>query len=327
MKLKKIEASNYRSFENIDVELSEGINVIFGETDTGKSNIFRLLSLWAFNGSGDSFITAGEKKCTIDIDGIKLEKGRKGKGLNRYSYKDEVYDNVGINCPDEINNITKIKEVSFGNISKKINFISQKKPFFIIGENKFDNAKILGHISNIHVIHGAIKIGNKKLRSTKKDLQNNEMDFEAKKTELQEYKNLKEVKVELNECNELIDEIEKLNIDIVNIEFMRDNLIEVIKDSKKIDNELDKLSGIEDIDFEELIKLNDKIDIVTEMNYELLFVCSEELKIKSDISLCDDDIKVCDLGIKELVSKIDICPITNDKMPKTCKEKILKNGN
>lgn len=40
MKIKKIVIQNYKSIKNIDITLSEKVNVFIGENSVGKSNIF-----------------------------------------------------------------------------------------------------------------------------------------------------------------------------------------------------------------------------------------------------------------------------------------------
>jgi predicted ATP-dependent endonuclease of OLD family len=43
MKLAKIHIENYRNFHNTDIELNEGVNVVVGANNTGKSNLLRVI--------------------------------------------------------------------------------------------------------------------------------------------------------------------------------------------------------------------------------------------------------------------------------------------
>ena len=45
MFLKKLIVKNYKIFENIQIELNNGLNIFIGENDSGKSTILEVLSI------------------------------------------------------------------------------------------------------------------------------------------------------------------------------------------------------------------------------------------------------------------------------------------
>ncbi len=45
MYIKEIKISNYRNFKNASIPFHEGINVIIGHNNTGKSNLLRAIGL------------------------------------------------------------------------------------------------------------------------------------------------------------------------------------------------------------------------------------------------------------------------------------------
>lgn len=42
MYIKKIKLQNYRNYDELDVELVNGVNIIYGENATGKTNFLNL---------------------------------------------------------------------------------------------------------------------------------------------------------------------------------------------------------------------------------------------------------------------------------------------
>lgn len=45
MYIKEIKISNFRNFKNASVSFHEGVNVIIGHNNTGKSNLLRAIGL------------------------------------------------------------------------------------------------------------------------------------------------------------------------------------------------------------------------------------------------------------------------------------------
>ena len=45
MYISSIKIKNFRNFDNIDIDFHEGVNVLIGHNNSGKSNLLRALSL------------------------------------------------------------------------------------------------------------------------------------------------------------------------------------------------------------------------------------------------------------------------------------------
>jgi chromosome segregation ATPase len=66
--LTKIEIENFKSYEKIVIDLTEGINVIYGDPQAGKSNIFRALDLLMSNRPrGGKFMPNFTTKCETHV--------------------------------------------------------------------------------------------------------------------------------------------------------------------------------------------------------------------------------------------------------------------
>lgn len=90
--IKNIRVNNYRSLENVELELEE-INILIGQNNVGKSNLMKALDM-AFNGSriiseDDIYVKEGEhltkgKKAIIDIKICPIEDGEIKKDFSDF---------------------------------------------------------------------------------------------------------------------------------------------------------------------------------------------------------------------------------------------------
>lgn len=96
MYIKKIQLNNFRNYKKQEIELSEGINLFFGDNAQGKTNILESIFLCAI---GKSFrakkekelINLDEKYATIEIDFEKAD--RSGKIKIELNDKKIIYSN------------------------------------------------------------------------------------------------------------------------------------------------------------------------------------------------------------------------------------------
>jgi len=163
-----VKIKNYRSLKNIELEMG-GINVIFGDSDSGKTNFFRALRDFAFNTRGIDFVTHGEKSSMVSIDNkVKWEKG---KGINKYTVGKKPFTNVGQSCPEEASDVHGLKEIDFGQkVVKRLNFIDQFESHFIVSQSEQDSAKIVTSlIPGINMILEGSRQAVLKLRHLKQD--------------------------------------------------------------------------------------------------------------------------------------------------------------
>ena len=65
MRIKKLKVENFRNLENLDIEFSEGVNIIYGNNAQGKTNIIESIYIFSF---GKSF------RANKDIELLKFDK-------------------------------------------------------------------------------------------------------------------------------------------------------------------------------------------------------------------------------------------------------------
>lgn len=136
-------------------------------TVTHNSNLVRALRDWAFNAGGTSFITEGATTCRIAVavganEKVVFEKSAAGKvGASRYvtveaeTHAKHSYEKIGLTVPQEVQEVTKIKEIQIDDLKVKIHFAEQAEPWFLLSPSLWTPAKVskvIGRIAGIDAL-------------------------------------------------------------------------------------------------------------------------------------------------------------------------------
>ena len=112
MRIKKLKVENFRNLENLDIEFSEGVNIIYGNNAQGKTNIIESIYIFSF---GKSF------RANKDIELLKFDKEYFLSNIKIMKKDRELEMDFGF---DKISNKKMIK----------VNGVIQKKISDIIGK-------------------------------------------------------------------------------------------------------------------------------------------------------------------------------------------------
>ena len=112
MRIKKLKVENFRNLENLDIEFSEGVNIIYGNNAQGKTNIIESIYIFSF---GKSF------RANKDIELLKFNKEYFLSNIKIMKKDRELEMDFGF---DKISNKKMIK----------VNGVIQKKISDIIGK-------------------------------------------------------------------------------------------------------------------------------------------------------------------------------------------------
>jgi exonuclease SbcC len=216
---------NFRTYKDIDLSFSAGVNMIVGESDQGKSNITRALQLLFKNTpSGSSYVTKGERDCSVscNIDDNIIERKRE-KDKNIYVINDETFTAMRTNIPDQI--------VEASNISD-INFQTQFDPHFLLSESAGAVARKLNKIANIEKIDVIIKSVNALCLDNRRKITDATEKSDSITQQLEEFKYLAELEAELNRLIELDKHITELNN---SCSYIQESLNQLNQNTDKID--------------------------------------------------------------------------------------------
>ncbi len=262
--IKKITLENFQSHKYSQIELDQGMNVIVGQSDSGKSAIIRGIKWVLYNEpSGDFFIREGEKECSVSLEfsDSTILKRYRSKSKNQYiltknNGEELTFEGFGSTIPEEIIDTIGIKKIYLdSNESNSINIGEQLEGAFLLSEKTSTRASAIGRLVGVNIIDEALVEVLKDIRAlniTKKGL--DELILNLSK-EIEEYDYLKDLKLKLNKVKLINSQLNKSNLKLQNlekakdkllqIEFEKDGLIKISKRLQVIDTLNDTIQGID----------------------------------------------------------------------------------
>lgn len=270
--LKSISSYNFQSHKSTIIDFCDGLNVITGSSDSGKSSVIRAFR-WVYENrpSGDSIKNWDSKKEDAVSVGIQLSEGSVCKerisGKVKYLLDSEKgsyeFEAIRSDVPQEI--------IEFFNLSE-YNIQTQHDPYFLLNDSSGEVAKKLNSLVGLDIIDTIFKNLNSKILGLKRSIE------ESEKTH-----------IFLNEQLKGLSWIDQAEIDL--------NKLEDIETALKQDNA--KFDDIEEIVTrcnsiaEELIKIQPLKILEKSVN-----------KIYDDLLLYKQDQKKCD-DILSLIQSIE----------------------
>lgn len=159
--IKKMVIKNFQAHENKTLEFSDGINLIVGSGDVGKTSIMRALRWNLFNAiSGNKFIRRGAKKASVSVY---MDSGRsilreRTKSINRYEMDGEEFKAFGQGPVEEILQAHKIRE--------DISFQNQHDGAFLLSWGTGEVTKFLNGLIDLELMSDTLRELNLQYRRT-----------------------------------------------------------------------------------------------------------------------------------------------------------------
>jgi len=290
--IKKLTIKNYQSHKDSEFIFTEGINVIIGDSDVGKSAIKRAIRKTLFNRPlGTSFIRQGTKQCNIIIE---TEKGVVERAIgkdNYYKVNEDEFRSVGSDVPEDVKDVLNIGEI---NVQNQLD-----KHFLILGSGG-EIASTLNEVLNIDEIDKSISHCSSKVRSLDKEVSIMKAQLEEEKEELKKYNNLDEIIKKIDKWKEDEDELSDKRHRI-------NDIYAIVKTINEIQAEQDKYKDVTIIiaKINKLDKEITKLEKIEEEAYLLGMLCDDIAEAKNkiveykDIDKIIEKIIVLDLTIHE----------------------------
>lgn len=216
--LKKVTLINFQSHKNSVIEFDEGLNVIVGPSDSGKSAIIRGIKWALYNDPlGDYFIREGETETSVTLEFSNNIKIKRLRNRSRNAYilynitGDEiVFEGFGSKVPEEIVEILSIKKIPLdSNETDAINLSEQLEGAFLLSENGSVRASAIGRLVGVNLIDDALKETLKDIRNISINKKTMSETVEKIDRELIKYNYLDELKIKIDK----IDAIKRMIIE------------------------------------------------------------------------------------------------------------------
>lgn len=159
--IERLELVNFESHTHTIVDFSQGVNIITGNSDAGKSSLLRALRLVLNNEpGGEDFINFNADSCAVilHVNGHEVvrKKARNNK-VNEYVLNGKVLKAFGQSVPDEVKAVTGLTEVN-------AEWQFDRRPFLLAETGGYIASK-LNEIVNLELIDYSLK----NIASTKRE--------------------------------------------------------------------------------------------------------------------------------------------------------------
>lgn len=202
---------NFQGHKNSTLKLDPHMNVIVGETNSGKSSIVRALWWLAFGKpAGDSFVrknTRTPAMVEVNCESGTLAKVR-GTGINQYILNDEILKGFGQAVPAPVSDFLKLDE---------INFMRQLDPPFLLTKSGGEVAQYLNQIINLEIIDHSLGNIKRSVHGYAQNVANCEQNIEVARRSMEKYEWIEEAEERLiilekkrTRCKRLIQRADEL---------------------------------------------------------------------------------------------------------------------
>lgn len=234
--IKRVILENFQSHKYSIVDFNEGLNVIVGPSDSGKSAIIRGIKWALYNEpSGDYFIREGSTECSVTLefnDNVILKRYR-SKYKNTYILTDRdgkeiKFEGFGSSVPQEIIETVGIKKINLdSDSSNAINLGEQLEGAFLLSEKTSVRASGIGRLVGVNIVDDALKDvlkDNRNLNINKKNIEENIQRLEV---EIENFDYLDALKLKFNRLDNLKTKLVELENKVEILNRLRNNLNDI----------------------------------------------------------------------------------------------------
>ncbi|MDA2014205.1 AAA family ATPase [Bacillus cereus] len=216
--INEIFVEGFQSHTNSHFNLGNGLNVITGPSDSGKTAIIRAVRWVAFNEpQGEAFVneSVGHATVVIHLDnGIIISKHRR-KGKTSYRIQTDPGDAGSVfeksEVPEEVKQLLGITKQTFGDFVTALNFAFQLEVPFLISETPSSGAKVLGKLAGTEAVDLAVKSVSKDTYAARQERLLAEKEIERLAGNLLEYLDVDDKVQQLKTAESLMEHIEELH--------------------------------------------------------------------------------------------------------------------
>ena len=270
----KVIIENFQSHEKSELEFVNGLNVIVGPSDQGKSAVIRAIKWLLFNEPrGSEFIRTGTNFARVEIEfnnGYKITRER-SPSKNRYNIVDpngetKTFEGFGNDVPEEVKAAHGIYKVLIDSDSSVcLNIGDQLEAPFLVAETGSTKAKAIGRLTGVHILDNAIRECISDIKRESQLLSKSKREIEELDEKLNAYKDLARVEKGIHKCEGLIEKVIILNERNSNMKKLKNEYIKINDEINELHNVLKEMKNIESA--EDIINLlSTKVKHIIDIN-------------------------------------------------------------
>lgn len=257
--ISSLKIQNFQSHKNSRLDFHEGLNVIVGESDHGKSAIVRALR-WLMKNrpTGDSFRSdwSGNTKVEVQLSNDNKVTRRKTDSVNEYQVNESKLQSFGSGVPDQVVETLKMSD---------INLQTQFESHYLISNSPGEVAQHFNKIAGLD----QIDLGLKNVKSWTSKI-NKKIEYgEEMVDKLQKELDHKYSHVDSLESE--VDKLEKQQEELYDLQRHSDSLNKILDELYEINEKLAQYQELLDIEdnVNGILKLHEEVDQIDQKYKEL----------------------------------------------------------
>ncbi len=260
MKFKTLHLENYQAHKDTTINFTQGLNIIIGESDMGKSSILRALRKLVRD------IPAGKDHINKDATSMKLSLTvvddndqeyviirQITPSKNLYYLDEQDFGGFGREIPEEIQNTLEMFLIELENSDKvDLHFFDQHDtPFMVARGSAGIRSKLLGKIAGLHTLDRSIVTVNKDIRAGNSILKTRSMDRDELQEKVDKARDTSVDHRLYDTCKISFQKtVEKLN-KLTKLQDLQARFLTIVNDGKQIKKSLDNFPDI-DVNFHKI---------------------------------------------------------------------------
>ena len=210
--IKRIELINFMSHEHTVFEPSDGLTVLIGPNNCGKSAVVSALQVLCSNPPSTYVLRHGAKEVKIIVEtdtGDRIIWSRKKSGSPKYEINGQLFDRLNRKVPEELHKILRLPAVQADKETYDVHFGEQRSPIFLLGDREKAAAQFFASSSDaIHLVEmqGLHKA---KVRKSNHDVERLKEERATLETEIEILTPLEKIRDAAKECQNQYDELQQ----------------------------------------------------------------------------------------------------------------------
>lgn len=212
---------NFQSHALTEIDLSPGLTVMVGESDTGKSAALRALRWLLLNEPrGRDFIRAGTTECRVTAvlnDGTRITRERTSS-RNRYLVTKpdgarDVYEGFGSEIPKEVTDLHGVTPVHLDeDLTVSLNVAGQLEGPFLLNQSGSLKSRAIGRLHAVHIIDAAARDTAQDIARLQREARRLDEQVGYLDGELANFSDLPQLRQQLDDTTAILQSVELLQL-------------------------------------------------------------------------------------------------------------------
>ena len=213
------------------IEPAEGLTVLVGPNNCGKSAFVTALQVLCHNADSNYVLRHGESKCSVVVEtseGHRIEWTRKKRGAASYLIDGQVYDRLNRSVPEQLHEILKMPKVECGSETFDVHFGEQSEPVFLLRSKGRASAQFFASSSDATHLVAMQELHKNKVRDANRDLKRETQRQDELLERLDQLKPVQQLEQQLVECEQQFQQIQDAEVEIEQLSI----LISALKEAR-----------------------------------------------------------------------------------------------